>query len=81
MKDVYALVEGKLSEHRSDYAVGDSFTVVDPFLVLIYCWAERLNIRMEAAYPRYTAYVQRLLERPSVIEASKLHRNVRQGNA
>lgn len=80
VKDVYALVEGKLSEHQSDYAVGDSFTVVDPFLVLIYCWAERLHIKMEAAYPRYTAYVQRLLERPSFIGASRLHRNVRHGN-
>ncbi|CAM0135553.1 unnamed protein product [Umbelopsis sp. WA50703] len=31
IRDVYALIEGKLAESDSNYAVGGSFTVVDPF--------------------------------------------------
>lgn len=76
VRDVYAFVERKLSDHESDYAVGNSFTVVDPFLVLMYCWAGRLRIEMERAYPRYTSYVQGLLGRPSVVEARKVHSHV-----
>jgi glutathione S-transferase len=76
VRDIYALIEGKLSEHESDYAVGTSFTVVDPFLVLMYCWAERLKIEMETTNPRYTTYVRRLLKRQSVVEARKIHVNV-----
>ncbi|KAJ5088913.1 hypothetical protein N7456_012529 [Penicillium angulare] len=77
VKDVYALVEGKLSEHESDYAVGSSFTVADPFLILIYFWAAKLNIMMEASYPRYSSYVGRLLSRPSIVEALKFNVGLR----
>lgn len=76
IKDVYALIEGKIAENDSNYAVGSSFTVVDPFLLLLYLWAGRLNIEMESTYPRYTMYVDRLLKRDSVVEASKLHANL-----
>ncbi|CAI7662106.1 unnamed protein product [Penicillium pancosmium] len=72
IRDVYALIEGKLAESDSNYAVGSSFTVVDPFLVLLYLWAGRLSIEMENTYPKYTF----LLRRESVIEAGKVHANL-----
>lgn len=77
VRGVCALVEGRLGEMASEYAVGDGFTVVDAFLVLIYCWASRLDSDMETGFPRYTSYVKRLLERPSVVEARKVHVGVR----
>lgn len=73
VRDVYALIEGGLSEPESDYAVGSSFTVVDPFLVFMYCWAGRLKIEMKTINSRYNSYVQRLLERHSAIKARKVH--------
>lgn len=76
VRDVYALIERKLSERDSDYAVGHSFTVVDPFLILLYFWAGRLDFEMETMYPRYTRYVKNLRERKSVTEARKIHINV-----
>jgi glutathione S-transferase len=76
IRDVYALIEGKLAESDSNYAVGGSFTVVDPFLVLLYLWAGRLNIETENTYPKYILYVNSLLRRESVIEACKVHANM-----
>lgn len=73
IKEVYALIEGRLSEHGSDYAVGNSFTVVDPFLVLMHRWAGKVGIEMEMCYPRYTSYVKNHLGRKSVIEARRVH--------
>lgn len=76
IRDVYALIEGKLLENDSNYAVGKSFTVVDPFLLLLYCWADRVAIEMETAYPKYAKYAKRLMERESVIKARTIHDKV-----
>ncbi|KAH8669149.1 glutathione S-transferase [Xylariales sp. PMI_506] len=76
VKDCYSLIDTKLKASGSMYAVGDAFTVVDPFLVVLYCWASRLGLEMEAAYPSYARYAKELLKSESVIEARKVHVNV-----
>ena len=48
------------------YAVGPQFTVVDPFWLVFYRWGARLGYDMKRAYPAYTAYVERLCQRPSI---------------
>ncbi|OQE20467.1 hypothetical protein PENSTE_c013G02576 [Penicillium steckii] len=73
VRDVYALIEDKLSEGHSDYAVGHSFTVVDSFLILLYFWAGKIEVEMEFTYPRCTRYVKNSWERKSVAEARKIH--------
>ena len=54
---------------RQDYAVGSRFTVVDPFWLVFFRWSVRSNYDMRARFPAYTAYAERLCERPSVQRA------------
>jgi glutathione S-transferase len=51
---------------RQPFAVGTQFTVVDPFWLVFYRWAMRSNYDMRNKFPAYTAYVERLCNRPSV---------------
>lgn len=48
------------------YAVGAQYTVVDPFWLVFFRWGMRSGYDMRGRFPTYTAYVERLCERPSV---------------
>ncbi|KAH8892892.1 glutathione S-transferase [Thozetella sp. PMI_491] len=76
LKACYSFIEAKLRASGTTYAVGSSFTVVDPFLVVMYRWGSRPKLDMEAAYPTYAGYAKRLLETKSFVEAHKLHEKV-----
>jgi glutathione S-transferase len=54
---------------HNDYAIGDKFTVVDPFWVVFYRWGVRAGYDMRAKFPAYTAYAERVCRRPSVQRA------------
>ena len=54
---------------RQDYAVGARFTVVDPFWLVFYRWGVRSGYDMRNRFPAYTAYAERLCERPGVQRA------------
>ena len=54
---------------RNEYAVGPQFTVVDGFWLVFFRWGMRSGYDMRAMFPAYTAYVERLLNRPSVQRA------------
>ncbi|KAH8806133.1 glutathione S-transferase [Xylogone sp. PMI_703] len=73
IKECYTVIENKLTAAGSEYAVGNSFTIVDPFLLVLYRWASRLDIDMEADYPRYATWANRHWKRESVISALKVH--------
>jgi glutathione S-transferase len=51
------------------YAVGSSFSVVDPFWLVFYRWGARQQYDMKELYPTYTRYVELLAQRPSVASA------------
>jgi glutathione S-transferase len=51
------------------YAVGAAFTVVDPFWLVFYRWGIRQGYDMKSIYPKYTNYIERLEQRPSVTAA------------
>ena len=57
---------------RQAYAVGDRFTVVDPFWLVFYRWGVRSSYDMRNRFPAYTAYAERLCGRPSVQRALKV---------
>ena len=57
-------IESRL-QHQA-YAVGAMFTVVDPFWLVFYRWGMRSGYDMRSKFPAYTAYVERLCNRPSV---------------
>ncbi|KAK2794717.1 hypothetical protein FQN52_007487 [Onygenales sp. PD_12] len=62
-KASYAFVESQL---KGSYAVGEQFTVVEPYFVVFYLWGKEVGLEIEKDYPKYTALVKRLLERESV---------------
>lgn len=60
-------IEAHLS--RSAFAVGTSFSVVDPFWLVFYRWGTRQGYEMKALYPIYTSYIEKLAQRPSIVSA------------
>ncbi|PQE23310.1 glutathione S-transferase GST protein [Rutstroemia sp. NJR-2017a WRK4] len=63
VKNCYGLIEKKL---HGVHAVGNIFTVVDPYLFVFYRWGVLEGINMKKEYPAYTALVSHLVERPAV---------------
>jgi len=60
-------IEAILTETK--YAIGDQFSVVDPFWLVFYRWGQIRAFGMKENYPIYTNYAEKLCERPSVIKA------------
>lgn len=54
---------------RQAYAIGGQYTVVDPFWLVFYRWGVRSAYDMRNRFPAYTAYAERLCNRPSVRRA------------
>ena len=63
VEDGFAYIEEKL---QGTHAVGDSFTAVDGFLIVIYRWGNQLGFDMRVKYPKFTSLVEEGLERDSV---------------
>jgi glutathione S-transferase len=68
VRNCYGLIEEKL---HGVHAVGNSFTVVDPYLFVFYRWGVLEGIDMKEEYPAYTALVSHLVERPAVKAAMR----------
>lgn len=62
--ECFAMIEAKLT---GDHAVGDAFTAVDPFLLVLYRWGNRIGLDMRKTYARFTRFADALAERASVI--------------
>lgn len=60
-------IDARLQHH--EYAIGNQFTVVDPFWLVFYRWGFRAGFEMRAKFPSYTAYAERLCSRPSAQRA------------
>ena len=64
----FAEIERILKWSDGEALVGDRFTVVDPYALVFWRWAPRLEIDT-AAYPAFAAHAERLLRRPSTRRA------------
>lgn len=62
--ECYAMVEDKLK--GAAYAVGDAFTGVDAFLIVLYRWGHRIGLDMGKAYPNFSALIASHAGRASV---------------
>lgn len=62
--ECYGMIEGKLK--GSSFAVGNAFTGVDAFLVVLYRWGHRIGLAMDTAYPNFAALIKGHATRPSV---------------
>ena len=62
--ECYAMIEDKLD--GAAYAVGNAFTGVDAFLIVLYRWGHRIGLDMGKAYPNFASLITRHAARPSV---------------
>jgi glutathione S-transferase len=67
LEAAFAHIEKRLSD--SPWAVGTQFSSVDPFLLVIFRWGNRIGFAMKDSYPSWTQHTQRLLQRPAVQRA------------
>lgn len=63
----FALIEERV--RHAAWAVGDRYSIVDPYLLVFYRWGNRMGFGMREKYPSWTGHTQRVLERPAVTRA------------
>lgn len=67
LRSAFALIEARLQDRP--YALGDRYSVVDPYLLVFFRWGNRMRIDMRSNYPAWTAHAQRLERRDAVQRA------------
>ncbi|WP_352536471.1 glutathione binding-like protein [Mesorhizobium sp. M0114] len=67
LASAFALIESKLTDR--DWAVGESYSIVDPYLLVFYRWGNRMAVDMRNTYPAWTSHARRLEERAAVQRA------------
>ena len=60
----FAFIEQRLAGRR--WAVGNAYTVVDPYLLVFYAWGNRIGLPMRADYGNWTGHAERVEARPAV---------------
>jgi len=65
--EAFAMIEERLAGRQ--WAVGDAYSAVDAFLLVLYRWGNRIGESMVQDRPAWTLHTQRMLERPSVTRA------------
>jgi glutathione S-transferase len=67
LEAAFAHIEKRLSD--SPWAVGKQYSSVDPFLLVIFRWGNRIGFAMKDSYPSWTQHTHRLLLRTAVQRA------------
>ncbi|EME46396.1 hypothetical protein DOTSEDRAFT_70409 [Dothistroma septosporum NZE10] len=62
----FGLIEDRLANVKTSHASGDTFTVADVFLWVMYRWGYLLKIDMEKHYPSWTKVVAIVVQRQAV---------------
>ena len=67
LADAYSHIESRLA--RVDWAVGDLYSIVDPYLLVFYRWGNRIGFDMRGQYQSWTKHSLQVLERPATLRA------------
>ncbi len=67
LASAFAHIENRMSER--DWAVGDGYSIIDPYLLVFYRWGNRMRLNMRDTYPQWTKHALRVLARPAVLRA------------
>ncbi|MGN6316302.1 glutathione S-transferase family protein [Trinickia sp.] len=65
VRQAYAKIEQTLADGCA-YAMPTGYSIVDPFLLVLYRWGNRIGLPMREDYAAWTLLTQRILERPAV---------------
>lgn len=63
----HTLIEQRLE--NGDFAVGNAYSIVDPYLLVYFRWGNRMQLDMAGRFPAWTAHARRLEARPAVQRA------------
>lgn len=63
--DAYAAIEQQFADGRP-HALASGYSVVDPFLLVLYRWGNRIGLDMHADCPAWSAASANLAQRPAV---------------
>lgn len=70
-REIWEMVEAKLAAGSGPWAVGDSYSIADPYLLVFWHWGRGpvLGYDMAKDFPAWTAHAQRMFARPAVQRA------------
>jgi glutathione S-transferase len=66
VSEAYAMIDARM--RSQEWAVGDRYSVVDPYLLVFYRWGNR-KLDMRGRYPAWTMHTRRLERRSAVQRA------------
>jgi glutathione S-transferase len=67
LANAFALIESRLA--KTEWAVADHYSVVDPYLLVFYRWGNRIGFDMRGDYPAWTRHALQVRERPATARA------------
>ena len=67
IRAAYARIETFFAQAR--WAVGDTYSCVDSYLLVFYRWGNRIGLDMRAEYPAWTRHAEAVAHRPATIRA------------
>ncbi|MGE5621894.1 MAG: glutathione S-transferase family protein [Bacillota bacterium] len=67
LRDGFAHIEQRLAGRQ--WAVGDAYGIVDPYLFVFYNWARSIGVDVRQAYPAWHAHAMRVAARDAVRRA------------
>lgn len=65
VQEAYLRIEQQLAA-AGPWALPQGYSIVDPFLLVLYRWGNRIELSMRDDYPTWSALTARMLERPAV---------------
>jgi glutathione S-transferase len=65
VEDAFSAIEARLTDGR-DWAMGERFSIVDPMLLVLFRWGNRLDLPMGERYPAWSRLAWRMADRPAV---------------
>jgi glutathione S-transferase len=67
LASAFAHIESRLTGR--DWAVGNEYSIIDPYLLVFYRWGNRMKFNMREKHPQWTKHAIRMLARPAVQRA------------
>ena len=64
--ELLSQIDQELARHRSDWFLGEQFSVLDPYLFMLCRWTRGFSSRPAREYQHIGPYLARVLERPAV---------------
>lgn len=75
IRECFDFIEAKLRSDGRRFAIGQNYSIVDPYLLVFYFWGQEIELGMASDYPKFTEWAENMKTRDSVIRAQELHNN------